>query len=271
MKRKFQVPKADSANTYVIIETVESGEIYVQFIPHVWLFAHKKNVAIKPRDTAKFYFPRRLPNQTKDKFMKFTKHAKFVCTVPENNDQWDCREGRVLKIGLASIEEAISAEKVFCEYFSTTEAEAAEIEPSKPKHLKRNKKAPVKTIQRKFESSSESEPECQQPVQTISNYNSCFVPDVPNNIIMQSVDADSFVSNMQGPEVFNFADLLTNDNENMINADTQSQQTANFVVLNDIGLHEPDKNYEPMERQILNFNAEANVPVGIQLATSNEL
>lgn len=64
----------------------------------------------------------------------------------------------------ASIEEAISAEKLFCDYFSTTEAEAVEIQPTKPNILKskilKKKKAPMKIVER-AESSSESDAECQ--------------------------------------------------------------------------------------------------------------
>lgn len=101
MKRKVEVLNIDSANTYVIIETVENGDIFVQFVPYVWLVALNKNGAIKPRDAVQFYFPRRLPNQTIDKFLKFTKHAKFVCMPPKKNDpQWDLKQCKILKIGL---------------------------------------------------------------------------------------------------------------------------------------------------------------------------
>ncbi len=90
------------AETYVIMETMENDDIYVQFVPYVWLNASKKNVAIKARDSVQFYIPRRLPNKTKDKFLKFTKHAKFVCMPPKKNDaQWELRPGKVLKTGLS--------------------------------------------------------------------------------------------------------------------------------------------------------------------------
>lgn len=101
MKRKVEVLDINLENTYVVIETLENGDIYVQFVPYVWLVALKKNVAIKPRDSVQFYFPRRLPNQTKDKFLKFTKNAKFDCMPPKKNDQqWDLRQCKVLKVGL---------------------------------------------------------------------------------------------------------------------------------------------------------------------------
>lgn len=66
MKRKLQVLNIENANTYVIIETVENSDVYVQFVPCVWLVPLKKNVMIKPRDSVRFYFPRRSSNQTKD-------------------------------------------------------------------------------------------------------------------------------------------------------------------------------------------------------------
>lgn len=100
MKRNLAVLHIE--DTYVIIETVENGDVYVQFIPHSWLVALKKNATIKPKDLAKFYFPCRLASQSKFKYLKYTKQAKFLCTPPEMNAKWELRDCRVLKMDLGT-------------------------------------------------------------------------------------------------------------------------------------------------------------------------
>ncbi|KAJ6639405.1 hypothetical protein Bhyg_12149 [Pseudolycoriella hygida] len=207
MKRKVDVLNIDYIETYVIIETVEDGNIYVQFVPYVWLIALKKNVAIKPRDS----------------------RAKFVFMLPTKNDQqWELRHGRVLKMRLASIEDALHSEKLFSDYFSTTEAEATAvtIQSTKPKNVKRNKKAPVKTFERD-ESSSKSDAEC------------------------QAAD-DDFIPNMPNLYIFNL--IKTND-ENMNIAAAHTPSGANNGVLKNISFNGPDNNF--MERMTVNANMDA--------------
>lgn len=82
MKRKI----VDSLRVeYCVIETKEADETYVEFLPQLWLISDKK-CGLKERDNTRFYFPLRSPQQTKDSFFKFLKHAKFVCMQSEPNE-----------------------------------------------------------------------------------------------------------------------------------------------------------------------------------------
>lgn len=54
MKRNLAVLHIE--DTYVIIETVENGDVYVQFIPHSWLVALKKMQRLNRKIWLNFIF-----------------------------------------------------------------------------------------------------------------------------------------------------------------------------------------------------------------------
>lgn len=105
----------------------------------------------------------------------------------------------------------------------------------------------------------------------MTNFNPCFLMDVPRNIILEPVADDNFVPGMQNLEMFNLGASLTNNDDNMYStaAYTQSGTTANVEVFNDISPIGPGNIF--MEHQTVNFNTEVNAPGGFQLATSNEV
>ncbi len=98
MKRKY----GDTGEIkYTVMETISPCGTYVEFMPQVWLIPPKnKTLQHKERDNVKFLFPRRLPQQSKDSFIKFVKHAKFNGTPPERNEKWELRDGRILKMDI---------------------------------------------------------------------------------------------------------------------------------------------------------------------------
>lgn len=84
---------------YVVMETVYGEATYVEFMLQLWL-ADNKNSTLKERQMAEFNFPCRLPNQSKDGYFKFVKHAKFECLKPDGSAKWERRRGKILKMGL---------------------------------------------------------------------------------------------------------------------------------------------------------------------------
>lgn len=125
------------------METIFDEGTFVEFMPQLWLVSNK-NCALKQRDLAQFYFPRRSQQQSKDTYLRLLKQAKFMCLKPQDDGKWELRKGRILKMNLGlllhffvissfvftkcvfyagSLEEALSAEKYYSDYFSTTEAE----------------------------------------------------------------------------------------------------------------------------------------------------
>lgn len=101
MKRKQGNISDTSEIEYVVMETTASSGTYVEFMPQIWLIPPKnKQLQHKERDNVKFLFPRRLPQQTKDAFIKFVKQAKFNCIPGERNDNWEVRDGRILRMGI---------------------------------------------------------------------------------------------------------------------------------------------------------------------------
>lgn len=161
MKRKQGVT---SEIKYAVMETIASSGTFVEFMPQLWVIPPKnKAFQHKERDTVKFLFPLRLPQQTKDNFIKFVKQAKFNCIPAERNEKWELRDGRILKMGIGSyvvwgyvfnrlwiqkflisttvsLKEALDAEKFYSDYFSTTEGEMRENLPSPAKKTVRKRK-----------------------------------------------------------------------------------------------------------------------------------
>lgn len=93
---------SDTVIKYAVMETKEDHAIYVDFMPQLWIVTMKKNVLLKERDCVNFFFPRRLPQQSKDSYIKFLKQAKFVGAVPDGSEKWDTKSGRILKMNLGS-------------------------------------------------------------------------------------------------------------------------------------------------------------------------
>lgn len=85
---------------YTVVETTENNATYVEFMPQLWLIPDIKKAEVREREFTKFYFPRRSPGQSKDKYQKFVKHAKFICMRPEDDGNWEKKQGRILKLGL---------------------------------------------------------------------------------------------------------------------------------------------------------------------------
>lgn len=97
-KRKESSSESDS---YVVIEIKDQKDcVYVQFVPTCWLKLEDPSVKVVARSRAQFYFPRRLPGQTKAQHLKFVKNAIFVCMAPKNDDKWELNDCRVLKTDL---------------------------------------------------------------------------------------------------------------------------------------------------------------------------
>ncbi len=168
MKRTFgNTLNVNNNVDYTVVETIENDSAYVQFLPHIWLvqLANSKKL-LAERDVVNFYFPSRMKNQSKDNYFKFVKHAKFICMTPENNGKWELRSGRILKMGLGllsekiimrlsfqysfqnagTLEEALNAQKMYSDYFSTTEAEMALIASPPKRRVVKKEKAVSKAI-----------------------------------------------------------------------------------------------------------------------------
>ncbi len=87
---------------FAVIETLQGDlDVLVEFIPHIW-FITEKNKTIKIRESARCYYPRRMENQTVDKYLKHLKKAKFDCLVPANDNKWKVMQCRVLKKGIGN-------------------------------------------------------------------------------------------------------------------------------------------------------------------------
>lgn len=100
-KRKAESLMTDTS--FAVIETIQgNANVFVEFIPNVWLKPVCKNQPIKARQPAKFYYPRRMKNQTKAQHSKYIKHAKFECMQPKNDNKWDLLDCKVLKIGIGN-------------------------------------------------------------------------------------------------------------------------------------------------------------------------
>lgn len=107
-KRKLVVdqPKINTTLdvTYVVIETIEGdGDVFVQFLPRCWLRQVSKKKPIELRESAMYFFPVRLDNQSREEHLNFVKHAKFICQQPKNDNNWELRHCRVLKIGIGNL------------------------------------------------------------------------------------------------------------------------------------------------------------------------
>ncbi|XP_037038441.1 uncharacterized protein LOC119075964 [Bradysia coprophila] len=174
MKRK----QADHHHLkYVVMETKFVSGTFVEFMPQIWVIPPRnKKLAHEERSVVKFLFPRRLPNQSKDAYTRYVKQAKFNCTPTERNEKWELRDGRILKMGIDSLEEALDAEKFYSDYFSTAEDEIQEpsAAPSAKKTFSKKKKVEK---DKPMDDSESDEGEHEQNAQPISNYNICFQAD----------------------------------------------------------------------------------------------
>lgn len=96
--------KAASASTdinFAVIETIQGDtDVLLEFLPNIWLKQVNQKRAIKARESAKYYYPRQLANQSKVQYLKFLKHAKFECMEPK--DDWDLLDCKVLKLGIGN-------------------------------------------------------------------------------------------------------------------------------------------------------------------------
>ncbi len=100
-KRKTASSVTD--NTFGVIETVKGrGNVFVEFLPSIWLKPAKKNGKINVRESAKFYYPRQTTDQTREEYLKFLRNAKFECLQPANNKKWDLLDCRVLKTDIGN-------------------------------------------------------------------------------------------------------------------------------------------------------------------------
>ncbi|XP_037032230.1 uncharacterized protein LOC119071484 [Bradysia coprophila] len=187
----------ENSERYAVIETSDEEGTYVEFVPQLWLELARKST-LKQRDLVQFYFPRRTKQQSRDNFLRFLKQAKFMCTKPLDDGKWELKNGRILKLNLGSLEEALSAEKYYSDYFSTTEAEKnyeKAAASSTKKVMRKTKKAFLKSMN-KVGDSSDSDDNENGGVNAISNYNIRFATDAQdlftldqsNNIL--SIDMD---------------------------------------------------------------------------------
>lgn len=102
-KRKLAVDEVIIDMTYVVIETIEGdGDVIVQLVPRCWLRPISKKKPIQLRESAMYFFPIHLDNQGRAEYLKCVKHAKFICQQPKNDNSWELRHCRVLKIGIGN-------------------------------------------------------------------------------------------------------------------------------------------------------------------------
>lgn len=103
MNKRKTASLVTDITTFGVIETVKGrGDVFVEFLPKVWLRPYKKNGQIKVRESAKFYYPRHMPDQTREEYLKFVRRAKFECLQPANNKKWDLLDCRVLKMDIGN-------------------------------------------------------------------------------------------------------------------------------------------------------------------------
>lgn len=101
-KRKTASLRTD--NTFGVIETVKGrGDVFVEFLPSIWLRPNKKNGQIKVRESAKCYYPRHMHDQTREEYLMFLRNAKFECLQPAKNKKWDLLDCRVLKVDIGNV------------------------------------------------------------------------------------------------------------------------------------------------------------------------